>query len=209
MTSDTKQRIIEHAGRLFFKEGFSTGVDRVISESKVAKMSLYKHFKTKEGLICAILDESRSMLENHIRVEMALNKKPPLAQLEAASLILYQAMNDPDARLGLAVRALIGFPGPRNVVHEKARQIDLAVLKLFERLAEEASLLDPKQTAREILQIANGHFLMTAVIGSDFAEAATAGLLGAVLAQAPVVPESRKPEKPTRRHQAQPTNSNQ
>jgi AcrR family transcriptional regulator len=127
MTSDTKQRIIEHAGRLFFREGFSTGVDQVIGESKVAKMTLYNHFKTKGELICAILDESRAILENHIRVEMALNKKPPLAQLEAVSLILCRAMNDPDAKLGPAVRALIGFPDPRNVVHGKARQFDLAI----------------------------------------------------------------------------------
>ena len=64
MTSHTKQKILQHAARLFFSEGFSTGVDRVISESKIAKMTLYKHFKTKDGLICAILDESRAILEN-------------------------------------------------------------------------------------------------------------------------------------------------
>jgi hypothetical protein len=149
------------------------------------------------------------MLENHIRVEMALNKKPPLAQLEAASSILCQEMNDPDTRLGLVVRAQVGFPDPRNAVHEKARQFDQSILKLLERLAEEASLPDPNRTAREILQIVKGHFLMIPVVGPDFAEDVTAGLLGAILAQAPVTPKGREPKKPTRRHQLQPTNSDQ
>jgi AcrR family transcriptional regulator len=187
MISDTKEKILHRAARLFFAEGFATGIDRVVSECQVAKMTVYQHFKSKDGLICAILDESQAVLENHIRVETALNKKPPLAQLEAASLILCRAMDDPEARLGLAIRALISFPDPRNPVHERARQLDVAILKTFERLGEEASLPDAKQAARQILQIAKGRFLMTPTVGFESSEAVSLGLLSSVLAQDPEV----------------------
>jgi AcrR family transcriptional regulator len=40
-----RQRILETALRLFYAEGVrAIGVDRIIAESSVAKMSFYRHF---------------------------------------------------------------------------------------------------------------------------------------------------------------------
>jgi AcrR family transcriptional regulator len=55
-TSDAKQRILETAGRLFYSEGVrAVGIDRIIAESGVAKMTLYSHFRSKDDLIVAVL----------------------------------------------------------------------------------------------------------------------------------------------------------
>lgn len=54
--SDARQRIIETAERLFYAEGIrSVGIDRIIAESEVAKMTLYNHFGSKDELILAVL----------------------------------------------------------------------------------------------------------------------------------------------------------
>jgi AcrR family transcriptional regulator len=53
-----RQRILETAMRLFYSEGVrATGIDRIIAESSVAKMSFYRHFPSKSDLVCAFLDE--------------------------------------------------------------------------------------------------------------------------------------------------------
>lgn len=55
-TSDARQRVVETAERLFYVEGVrSVGIDRIIAEAKVAKMSLYNHFPSKDDLILAVL----------------------------------------------------------------------------------------------------------------------------------------------------------
>jgi AcrR family transcriptional regulator len=55
-TSEPKQRILETADRLFYQEGVrAVGIDRIIAEAEVAKMSLYKHFPSKDDLILAVL----------------------------------------------------------------------------------------------------------------------------------------------------------
>src|SRR5262245_2695423 len=55
-TSEARQRILETADRLFYQEGVrAVGVDRIIAEAGVAKMSLYKHFPSKDDLILAVL----------------------------------------------------------------------------------------------------------------------------------------------------------
>ncbi|WP_420995380.1 TetR/AcrR family transcriptional regulator [Cupriavidus sp. 30B13] len=52
-----RDRILDTAARLFYQDGFrATGIDKIIAESDVAKMSLYRHFASKNELISAFLD---------------------------------------------------------------------------------------------------------------------------------------------------------
>jgi AcrR family transcriptional regulator len=52
-----RERILDTARRLFYRDGLrATGIDRIIAESGVAKMSLYRHFPSKSDLIEAFLD---------------------------------------------------------------------------------------------------------------------------------------------------------
>ncbi|MDQ7732554.1 TetR/AcrR family transcriptional regulator [Halomonas sp. SpR1] len=63
--SRPRERIIETASRLFFRQGYcSTGVNQIISESGVAKASFYTHFPSKEALALAWL---RQREENWIQ----------------------------------------------------------------------------------------------------------------------------------------------
>ncbi|MBX7105706.1 MAG: TetR/AcrR family transcriptional regulator [Gemmataceae bacterium] len=73
-TSEARQRILETADRLFYQEGIrAVGIDRIVAEAEVAKMSLYKHFASKDELILAVLkyrEEAvleffRSAMEQH------------------------------------------------------------------------------------------------------------------------------------------------
>ncbi|WP_019629894.1 TetR/AcrR family transcriptional regulator [Actinomadura atramentaria] len=51
-----RDRILDAADRLFYGNGINaTGVDAVIEEAGVARMTFYKHFGGKEGLILAYL----------------------------------------------------------------------------------------------------------------------------------------------------------
>jgi AcrR family transcriptional regulator len=53
-----KERILETAFLLFHRQGYnSTGINQIISESKVAKASFYQHFKSKNELCVAFLNK--------------------------------------------------------------------------------------------------------------------------------------------------------
>ena len=53
----TAEHILDVAGRLFFRRGFAAaGVDLIVRESGVAKMTLYRHFPSKDDLIAAWLE---------------------------------------------------------------------------------------------------------------------------------------------------------
>ena len=73
-SSPARQRILETADRLFYEDGIrAVGIDRIIAEAGVAKMTLYAYFPSKDDLIVDVLrhrEESvleffRSAMERH------------------------------------------------------------------------------------------------------------------------------------------------
>lgn len=66
-----RQRILAAADRLFYSEGLrATGIDRIIAESGVAKMSFYRHFPAKRDLIVAFLENRREEWIDWFRSEV-------------------------------------------------------------------------------------------------------------------------------------------
>jgi AcrR family transcriptional regulator len=85
--SEARQRILETADRLFYQEGVrAVGIDRIIAEAGVAKMSLYKHFPSKDELILAVLRHQEEGVLGFLRSAMERHgkKKNPLRAFFAA-----------------------------------------------------------------------------------------------------------------------------
>src|SRR5690349_19662107 len=87
-SSEARQRILETADRLFYQDGIrAVGVDRIVAEAEVAKMSLYKHFPSKDDLILAVLKhrEESVLAFFHAAMERHSKKaKNPLRSFFAA-----------------------------------------------------------------------------------------------------------------------------
>ena len=64
--SVARQNIIETASRLFYQKGYSlTGINEIIREANVAKATLYSHFKSKDDICIAYLNnKNQGFLEN-------------------------------------------------------------------------------------------------------------------------------------------------
>lgn len=53
-----KEKIMNTASRLFYEQGYNlTGINQIIEEAEISKPSLYNHFKSKNDLLMAYLDE--------------------------------------------------------------------------------------------------------------------------------------------------------
>ncbi|MFK7090903.1 helix-turn-helix domain-containing protein [Chromobacterium violaceum] len=57
-----RDRILATAHRLFYREGLrATGIDRLIAESGVTKVTFYRHFPSKNDLILAYLEQRHGL----------------------------------------------------------------------------------------------------------------------------------------------------
>jgi len=81
--SEVRQKIIETSSSLFYKNGYnSTGINEIISESEIAKATLYNHFKSKEDICLAYLQFKNSKFLKEIEIycrSKAKGKKQVLA----------------------------------------------------------------------------------------------------------------------------------
>lgn len=63
-----KQIIINNAGELFYKNGYNaTGINEIIAKSTIAKATLYHHFKSKEDICAAYLEQRHRTFMNELR----------------------------------------------------------------------------------------------------------------------------------------------
>ena len=82
--SDARQRIVESAERLFYAEGIrSVGIDRIIAEAGVAKMTLYNHFASKDDLILAVLQYREEQVNDMFAKSMQRHLRKGRDRLDA------------------------------------------------------------------------------------------------------------------------------
>lgn len=90
-------RILDHALRLFYAEGIrSTGVDRIIAEAGVAGMSFYRNFKSKDGLVAAVLERRDKQWMDWLAAEVEAGPDDPVQRLLSVFDALGRWIRGPD-----------------------------------------------------------------------------------------------------------------
>jgi AcrR family transcriptional regulator len=98
-TSEARQRILQTADRLFYADGIrAVGVDRIIAEAGVAKMSLYKHFPSKDDLILAVLKFREAAVLGFFQQAMERHAKKVKTPLRAFFAALKEWFESPGFR---------------------------------------------------------------------------------------------------------------
>jgi AcrR family transcriptional regulator len=92
-----RERILKIAILNFNAHGVhTTGIDKIIADSKVAKMTFYKHFQSKKDLILAYLEAQDKKRFNNIK-KIAIDKHTdPTKQMLAVFDALEIWFNEPD-----------------------------------------------------------------------------------------------------------------
>jgi AcrR family transcriptional regulator len=99
MASGARQRILETADRLFYEEGVrAVGIDRIIAEANVAKMTLYAHFPSKDDLILAVLKHREEGVSEFFRSAMERHGQKTNSPLRAFFAALKEWFESPGFR---------------------------------------------------------------------------------------------------------------
>lgn len=78
-----REDILAIATRLFARDGYhAVGIDRIIADSGVAKMTFYKHFPSKNKLIVAVLEARSTTALSSLRTFVE-GKTTPMKRLQA------------------------------------------------------------------------------------------------------------------------------
>ncbi|MCA9040020.1 MAG: TetR/AcrR family transcriptional regulator [Planctomycetaceae bacterium] len=113
--SSARQRIIETAEELFYAEGVrAVGIDRIIAEAKVAKMTLYNHFASKDELILAVLKYREEEFDDFLDATMNEFQAKGESRLEALFSALKTWFESPNFRGCSFINAKVELADPEH-----------------------------------------------------------------------------------------------
>ena len=160
-----RERILQTAERLFYRDGYrAVGVDTIVAESGVAKMTLYRYFPSKDDLIAVYLGRTNQQLLAWMDGLIRPHTDPREA-LEAVFAGVAKLASSPEC-LGCAFVGAAGeFPEPDNPGHRTAIQHKRAVVDRFRELARQAGARDANALAEELLLIMDGAWSAARVFG--------------------------------------------
>lgn len=148
---DARDRILETAYDLFSRHGtLAVGVDRIVAEAGVAKMTLYRHFPSKDDLVIAFLQRRRERWAGWLRSE-AERLAPDVRDRPAALFEALDGWFQRDDYEGCAIaNTLIEVHGSNDRVHRSAAA-ELDVIRgMIQAMASEAGLERPAEAARQL-----------------------------------------------------------
>jgi AcrR family transcriptional regulator len=176
-----RERIVSTAYTLFCRHGIrAVGVDTIIERSGVAKMTLYRHFKSKDDLVLAVLDRREERwTKQWLQAEVARRATEPADQLLAIFDVFDGWFRKRTFEGCLFINALIEIDDRSHVVHRECRRQLARIRDFVAELAADAGVAAPEAFARQ------WHILMKGSIVSagegDVDAAMRAKELGALL----------------------------
>jgi len=166
MPTAARDRLVETAAALFYARGLpNVGINAVIDQAGVARMSLYNHFPSKDALAEAVYE--REAGRRRERIDAALRRSTaPEQRLSAVFDVAEELSRETPFRgcafIGLA--AQIATPDSR--LHAVARRHKAWLLDRFREIAADARHDAPDMAAQQFLALWDGAITEAYIQGS-------------------------------------------
>jgi AcrR family transcriptional regulator len=159
-----RDRLVEAATRLFNDGGYhATGIDLILAEAGVAKMTLYNNFPSKDDLIAEVLrrrgEAFRAWLVAWVdRIDAAHPRERVLAVFDALAAWHTDATEGPGLPFKgcIFVRAAGEYPERDHVLHRLAGANKQAVVDLLRGLVAALGVREPEVLAEQLGMLVEG-----------------------------------------------------
>lgn len=162
-----RDRILATASELFYQEGtHNVGIDRIISESGVAKMSLYNHFKSKDALIAAWLQLRAENWRTSFQERVEALAIDPLDRLFAIFDVLTEWFEKPGFRGSAFINATVELVDPEHPGYQVAIQHQQELAAYIFDLVTSAELNKPYVLTQQLLVVIEGSIVLAMIQGN-------------------------------------------
>jgi AcrR family transcriptional regulator len=144
-----RERILDTAYDLFSRHGVrAVGVDRIIETSKVAKMSLYRHFRSKDELVLAFLQErERRWTMDWLHAEVSARAEDGAGRLLAIFDVFDEWFQQSDFEGCSFINVLLEFAEAEHPIRLASTAHLANIRELVSEFAAEAGVADPEAVA--------------------------------------------------------------
>jgi AcrR family transcriptional regulator len=162
-----KDKLFQTAARLFYQHGYrAIGVDTIAAESGIGKMTLYRHYPSKDELIVAYLQNSNEVFWNNFE-QITQTALAPRDQL----LAFFEALQDyavTPACYGCPfLNVATEYPEADYAGHQVALEHKQAVRARFRQLAQAAGARQPEALADALFLLMDGAYMAARMFGGS------------------------------------------
>jgi AcrR family transcriptional regulator len=149
---DARTRILDTAYELFSRNGVrAVGIDRIVAEAGVAKMTLYRHYASKDELVLAFLDlREERWTRGWLEAGIDAGERGPEDRMLAVFDLLDEWFHRDDFESCAFVRTVLEFFEGRGTVYEDAVRHLEVVRSVVEEHAERAGARRPADVAYKV-----------------------------------------------------------
>lgn len=176
-----RERILNTATRMFYYRGIpATGVDTIIESAGVAKMSLYRHFGSKEQLIVECLRRLDVRYHEWFVRQVEDRSTDPATKLLSLFDVLDEWFTSSHFRGCAFINATVELADPRHPARKPAILHKQRNRDYVQELAAAAGVSEPMNLAKQIMLLVEGA-IVTALVQDDLKAARNAKVAASVL----------------------------
>ncbi|MCJ8281814.1 MAG: TetR/AcrR family transcriptional regulator [Rivularia sp. ALOHA_DT_140] len=190
-SSTARQKILETASKLFYEKGIPyVGIKEVISESGIAKRTLYRWFSSKDKLIEEVTKYRAQQWIGWFEKAVTERGNTPKEQLLATFDVMREWYASPGFRGCPFINAVLEIADASHKAHHVSIDLRESIRKIVMRLAAEAGVQNPDAFSRQYLLLIGGASLMATIEqspdGATFAQNTLSVLIDASLTKTSV-----------------------
>jgi AcrR family transcriptional regulator len=157
MATQMREYILGVASELFATRGINaTSVDTIVAEAGVAKVTLYKYFKSKEQLILEYLRQYDDKLWKKLTERMTTRDAAPGEKLLTLVNAVMDWIADPEFKGFAFTNATAEFPQDENPVHQTSVEFAQTLRNTLAKIAAEAGIRNADRLALQLSLIIEG-----------------------------------------------------
>lgn len=160
-----KEKLFQTAARLFYQHGYrAIGVDTIAAESGIGKMTLYRHYPSKDDLIAAYLNDSNQDFWEQFE-QITKDASTAREKLLAFFNALQNYALSPECFGCPFINVAVEFPEVNYAGHQVALKHKERVLARFQQLAQEAGAKQPDTLANALFLLMDGAYIAARMFG--------------------------------------------
>ncbi len=161
-----RDKVFQTASRLFYQNGYrAVGVDTIAAESGIGKMTLYRHYPSKDNLIVAYLKDSDQLFWNNfdlITKDVTSAREKLLAFFQS----LQGYVKSPTCYGCPFLNVATEYPDTDYPGHQVALEHKQSVRVRFRQLAKEAGAKKPDVLADQLFLLMDGAYMASRMFGT-------------------------------------------
>jgi AcrR family transcriptional regulator len=150
-----RDRLLEAAAELFYRDGVSIGVEALCRSAGVSKRSMYQLFDSKDEMLAASLERRRPWYEAQL-TPAATAPGTPRERIRYAFERLEKGSANPDYRGCPYLAVLVELKDPEHPASVVAKAVKDRLESFFREQAEQGGAADPAVLARQLMLVFDG-----------------------------------------------------